>query len=234
MCEEKNMGHDWENKRCCGCTQGPQGVMGPQGPQGASGAAGPMGPQGAVGVQGIQGQQGIQGAPGKDCEGGHHPRPCCKRPHANLYSGVVQTLAPWNSAGDTILYANKNSVSVGDFDLTLAGVTGDVKVLKGGVYEISWILQARITPPVPSPVPSWSVGLFVNGSLVSGSIYSGFTQAPPDDAAHSTGSVILDLKSGDILNVRNTSVSIISLNPIVTGSVFPITIATLNLIGLSD
>jgi len=66
-------------------------------------------------------------------------------------------------------------------------------------------------------------------NLVPGSIYSGFTQAAGDDACHSTGDVIIEVKAGDMIRLRNTSVSLVSLNPNVTGSVFPITIASINI-----
>lgn len=234
MCNEHKMDHDWESKRCCGCTQGPQGVMGPQGAQGPAGAAGPMGPQGAPGIQGIQGSQGLQGPPGKDCEGGHRPGDCCKRAYANLYSGVAQTLTAFGTNGDFVSLGSQNLVSAGDFDLTMAAVNGEVKVLKAGPYKIDWIAQARIAPPIGVPTPSWSLGLFLNGGLVPGSIYSGFTQAPPDGPSHADSSVMVLLAAGDIIRLRNTTTASVSLDPSVTGAVFNTAVATLNLVGLQD
>lgn len=76
-------------------------------------------------------------------------------------------------------------------------------------------------------MPSWSFGLWLNAALVPGSIYSGYTQALGDDAAHTNGEVIIEVKAGDKMRLRNTSVSAVNLNPNVNGSVFPITIATL-------
>lgn len=128
-----------------------------------------------------------------------------------------------------VLFDKKNQVSAPDFDLTMANVDGSLKFLKHGIYHISWQLQARITPPIPQPVPSWSFGLFLNGSVVLGSIYSGYTQSPNDDAAHSTGDVIIEIQANDVLKLRNTSVSSVVLNPNITGSVFPITIASINI-----
>lgn len=138
------------------------------------------------------------------------------------------------AAGGTAVQANAASqailllstVTSLDFDLSLMPSTGEIKFLKHGIYHLAWQLQARITPPVPNPVPSWSFGFWLNGILVPGSIYSGFTQAPGDDACHSTGDIIIEIRAGDVLKLRNTSVSSVNLNPNVTGSVFPITIAT--------
>lgn len=224
MCKE---GHD-EFKRCCGCTEGP---VGPAGSQGIQGIAGQSGPQGIAGVMGAQGPRGLQGPPGKDCTSSPVGDCCCQR-YANLYSSIAQTVGAYNTATDSVLLDKQNAVSVGDFDLSLAASQGVVKFLKHGIYHLQWELQARITTPVPNPVPSWSFGFWLNGALVPGSIYSGFTQAPGDDACHSTGDVIIEVKAGDLLKLRNTSVSSVSLNPNVTGSVFPITIASLTAVCL--
>jgi hypothetical protein len=248
MCKDCQ-GMDWEFKRCCGCQQGPQGVpglqgpqgiqgtdgkdgpMGPQGPAGLSGAQGSQGvrgPQGAQGLIGPQGPQGLQGPPGKDCDVNPHPEcDCCDR-YANVYASIAQVIGSYSSPTDTVKFDQQNAVSPGDFDLSVMNSTGDIKFLKHGIYHLQWQLQARIVPPVPSPVPSWSFGFWLNGVLVPGSIYSGFTQAPGDDACHSTGDIIIEVKANDMLRLRNTSVSAVNLNPAVTGSVFPITIASIN------
>jgi len=222
MCKE-----DHYKKDCCCCIQGPQGVPGLQGEQGLQGVPGP---QGIPGQTGMQGPQGLQGPPGKcnpeDCQGGGSA--ACEM-FANVYASVAQVVGSFGAANDMVLFDKQNAVSVGDFDLTQMNTTGDVKFLKHGIYHMQWQLQARVTPPVPDPVPSWSFGFWRNGVLVPGSIYSGFTQAPGDDACHSTGDVIIEVQANDMLKLRNTSVSSVNLNPNVTGSVFPITIASINI-----
>jgi len=216
MCDE------YHKMRCC--LQGPQGPAGLQGPQGIQGVPGA---QGIPGPSGAQGPQGMQGEPGKDCD-------CSGSsaflPFANLFASVPEVIGPSGSATDKVLFDKQNEVSAGDFDLTQANISGGVQFLKHGIYRISWLLQARIVPPVPEPVPSWSFGLWMNGVLVPGSIYSGYTQAPGDDACHSTGDVIIEVQANDVLKLRNTSVSAVNLNPAVTGSIFPITIASLNIV----
>ena len=164
---------------------------------------------------------------------------------ASVMSSVGSTFLVAAQASKAAVIAGGDSVTVGDaaktavlaaapisspdFDLSQVNVTGDIKFLKHGVYHLAWQLQARITPPVPNPVPSWSFGFWVNGVLVPGSIYSGYTQAPGDDACHSTGDVIIEVKANDLLRLRNTSISSVNLNPLITGSVFPITIASVNI-----
>lgn len=217
-----------ENK-CC-CIQGPQGVpglMGPQGPQGVPGV------QGAMGSQGIQGVQGLQGPAGKDCD----CPDAFQEPYLNVFATAAQIIQPFNvpALADQVIFDAQNSNSGAlDFDLSQMNISGDIKFLKHGIYHLQWQLQARITSPVPNPVPSWSFGFWLNGILVPGSIYSGFTQAPGDDACHSTGDIIIEVKAGDMLRLRNTSVSQVALNPNVTGSVFPITIASINVEGLKS
>lgn len=200
---------------------GPQGV---QGPAGADGLMGPPGQQGPQGLMGLQGLQGLQGIPGKDCMA----QDACES-FANVFASVPLMIGAYSSATDTVLFDQQNAVSVGDFDLSQMAVTGDIKFLSHGIYHIQWQLQARVVPPIPNPVPSWSFGFWLNGMLVPGSIYSGYTQAPGDDAAHSTSDVIIEVKSGDVLRLRNTSVSAVNLNPTITGSVFPITIASISI-----
>jgi hypothetical protein len=220
MCDDMN--------KCC--LQGPQGVPGLQGQQGVQGVPGP---QGIPGQTGSQGPQGIQGIPGKDCDCSGS----ANLPYANVFATIPQTIQAYNLAavGDFVMFDSQNAVSsTSDFDLTNYNTTGTIKFLKHGIYHIAWQLQARIAAPVPNPVPSWSFGFWLNGILVPGSIYSGFTQAPGDDACHSTGDVIIEVMAGDILKLRNTSNSIVLLNPNVTGSVFPITIASINIEGLKS
>lgn len=216
MCKE-------DMHRCC--EQGPQGVPGLQGPQGIQGVSGA---QGIAGQTGAQGPQGMQGPAGQDCD-------CTQTgsslPYASVYASVAQLIQPYNgpAVADQVLFNSINSVSDPlDLDLSQMNVNGDIKFLKHGIYHIAWQLQARIAVLV-QPVPSWSFGFWLNGILVPGSIYSGFTSSPNDDAAHSTGDVIIEVKAGDILRLRNTSVNAVSLNPNITGSVFPITIASINI-----
>jgi hypothetical protein len=222
MCRE-----DYKHDKCC--LQGPQGVPGMQGPQGIQGTPGPQGAQGLMGMQGPQGLQGPKGDPGKDCDcsgSGINSR------YANIFATIPQLIVGYNvpAVGDTVKFDSQNSVSSAlDFDLSQMNVDGSIKFLKHGIYHITWQLQARIATPVPVPVPSWSFGFWLDNVLVPGSIYSGFTQAPGDDACHSTGDVIIEVQTNQVLKLRNTSISNVNLNPNVTGSVFPITIASINI-----
>lgn len=207
------------------CQQGPQGVPGLQGPQGIQGVPGAQGIQGLTGMQGPQGLQGPAGSSsGSTGSAGNSI-------FANVFATVAQTLPAFNPipGTDAILFDSQNAVSASNFDLTSMKTTGDIKFLTAGIYHISWQLQARIAPPISSPVPSWSFGFWLDGILVPGSINSGFTSSPNDDAAHSTGEVIISVNANQMLRLRNTCTSSVVLNPSLNGSVYPITIASVNI-----
>lgn len=218
--------HDHKDN-CCGC-YGPQGIQGVPGLQGAQGVQGVPGVQGIPGQDGAQGVQGIQGIPGKDCDGSGKECECCER-YCNIYGSPPQLLGAFGSATDTVLFQNQNAVSTGDFDLSMISVTGDVKFLKAGVYSIRWGAEAKVEPPIPSPTPSFSFGLWLNGSSVLGSVQSGYTQAPNDDTLPIASAVMITVAAGDLLRLRNASSLPVNMNPNTIGIVFPVTIASLNI-----
>ncbi len=229
--------------------QGPQGLQGvagkdgdtgPMGPAGAEGAIGPQGPKGDKGDQGVQGPagaqgpQGLQGSEGPQGEQGPAGVCECCESFANIFSTLKQTVGALGSPGDSVLFDSKNAVVASDFDLSMMGTNGEIKFLKHAFYRIDWVLQGVVAPPIPVPVPSWSFGLWLNASLVPGSIYSGFTQAPSDDTCHSSSSVMIEVQAGDVLRLRSNSVNVTSLSPSSTGNVSPITIASILIECLQD
>lgn len=208
---------------------GPQGPTGPQGPQGSTGANGQNGATGAQGPQGStgpQGPQGLQGVPGKDCEG-HND--CCCQSYANVFASPPQLLQPFGNPGDAVLFQGQNAVSPGDFDLSMMGVDGSVTFLKSGVYYINWGAEAKVEPPVPSPTPSFSFGLWLNNVLVPGSVLSGYTQAPNDDTLHIDGEVLIPVSAGSVLKLRNASALTVNMNPNTIGILFPVVVASLTI-----
>jgi Collagen triple helix repeat (20 copies) len=197
MCKE-----DMDSKhRCCCCIQGPQGVpglQGPQGPQGVPGVQGAMGPQG---VQGPQGLQGPKGDPGKDCD-----CPEQARVYANLFSEVNQTLDQFGGLLDYVKFEGQNQVSA-DIDVSQANISGEIKIMKKGIYVVSSTAEACLNPPFPSPVPSWGMAIFRNGIRIPGSSYGGFTSSPDDDLEGSTIQVIVQLDVNDLIKVRNIMIN---------------------------
>lgn len=220
MCKE-----DMDHKRCCDQgPQGPQGVPGLQGPQGVQGVPGS---QGIPGQTGSQGPQGLQGPPGKDCE----PQGGCKccESYANVWAQPPQILGANGAANDAVLFQFINAVVPADFDLSMMSTDGSVKFLKSGVYSISYGAEAKVSQPIPVPVPSFSFGLWKSGVLIPGSTISGYTQAPGDDTLQVTGEVIIDVLAGDVIKLRNASSNGVDMTPNTVGIVFPVTVANLNI-----
>lgn len=227
MCKECDENRkDWEYKKCCGCQEGPQGAAGDQGVQGVQGVPGA---QGIPGPSGAQGPRGPQGAPGKDCD----PRPdekcnCCES-YANVWAQPPQILGPNGAANDAVLFQFQNAVVAADFDLSMMAVDGSVKFLKAGVYRINYGAEAKVSQPIPVPVPSYSFGLWKQNVLVPGSTISGYTQAPGDDTLQITGEVMIDIAANDVIKLRNASSNGVDMTPNTVGIVFPVTVATLNI-----
>jgi hypothetical protein len=224
MCKEE--GH---KRDCCCCIQGPQGVpglMGPQGAQGVPGVQGIPGSQGLQGVQGLQGPAGIcsdeqcqgSGAGGKGCES-----------YANVWAQPPQILGPNGASNDTVVFQFQNAVVAADFDLSMMSVDGSIKFLKAGTYSVAYGAEAKVSQPIPLPVPSFSFGLWKNGVLIPGSTISGYTQAPGDDTIQINGQVMVDMAANDIIKLRNASSNGVDMTPNTVGIVFPVTVATLNI-----
>lgn len=223
MCKEEG----YEKNHCC--LQGPQGVpglQGEQGIQGVPGAQGIMGPQGIQGVQGLQGPAGICDCEcdGTDCH--------CFESYANVYANPPQILTAFGGASDAVLFQGQNAITAADFDLTMMSINGSIKFLRSGTYYINWGAEAKVSQPIPVPVPSFSFGLWKNGVIVPGSTLSGYTQAPGDDTIHISGDVTIDVLANDVLKLRNASSNGVDLTPNTTGIIFPVTVASLNIHGL--
>jgi hypothetical protein len=210
----------------CICPPSPQGPMGPQGPIGPQGSpgtiglTGSVGPQGPVGPQGLTGPQGLQGLTGPQ-------GPCCPniggRAVANVYSLLDQDMA----SGQSVLFENMNAVTATAFDVSLAPITGDIIFLTTGTYLISWTVEGQLVPPFPDPVPAWSFTLFVDGSPILGSCFSGFTLFPDELTTVIGGGVIITVNAGQVLSLRNTATLPISILASTPGSFVPETSASI-------
>ena len=204
----------------CACQPGPQGLEGDQGsiglsgPDGQPGQPGPTGPQGA---QGIRGPIGIQG-------------PCCSATSAytSVYSLTNQILSPGASPSLDLV-----SATTASFDLTLAPTTGEMIALKSGVYWVSWEVDGKLTSPIPSPVPAWSFGVFVNGALEPATTSGSFSNTPNTICIHDSGVGIITLSAGDRVKLVNTSTQNFSCIAAIFGSSVPVAAARINLILLT-
>jgi hypothetical protein len=241
--------HDW--KCCCPVCPpgprgpqglqgppGPQGIQGPEGPQGPPGAAGPAGPTGGMGPSGAMGPagpigpigpigpQGLQGPQGIPGIGG-------TLSYFNAFAATSQNLTAAGGLNQQILFDSLNANTPASYNLSSAALNGNIMFLNAGVYQLSWEVQGTVTPPLPAPVPSWGFGLFSNGVLIPGSVYTGFNESPNNNAVCANGTVIISLQAGAVISLRNVSTVPVSITPSVIGLSTLSTAASLNCIQLA-
>jgi hypothetical protein len=98
-----------------------------------------------------------------------------------------------------------------NIDVSMAAINGQVKVNKAGWYDVATGISAALNP-IASPLPVWSLSLFVNGILVPGSTFANMTLSPAQLANEIVADVFVHLNAGDVLTLANTSVSPIQLS----------------------
>ena len=216
---------------------GPQGPAGLQGPIGVDGSVGPVGPSGPVGAQGIPGQNGIQGQPGQPGQNGAQgpmgpqgaqglqglqgvPGDCvmCEggdegNEFAEVYSQVAQDLLPSlapNAAGSIVLFENL-IVASSNIDASLAASQGKIKINLAGWYDVAAGITGALNP-IPSPLPTFTVSMFLNGVLVPGSTFSNVPLSPAQASNEVTADTYIYCNVGDILTLANTSTNHVFLS----------------------
>ena len=180
-------------------TPGATGPTGPQGLQGTPGATGPTGPQGLQGTPGTTGPTGPTGPAGAEGLGlaSYGGRFNTTPQVLALTTGVPTTIElTTNMPINNITYNPANSITINDT----------------GIYEVNY--SANVTSTNSSTI---SLALRINNNPVnSATLTNVFSDG--ENAIYS-GSVILALTSGDILNMALTS------NEAATGSVINATLS---------
>jgi hypothetical protein len=205
----------------CICPSAPQGAAGNQGSAGNQGVVGLQGPVGINGSQGPQGVIGLQGPAG--VEG-----PCCESPLitksvANVFSVLDKALLP----GDPVTFEQINSIEAADYDTSMMAINGEITFFKTAIYSIAWNVEGQLAPPFPTPVPVWSLSLYLDGVPIPGSCFSAFTLFPEELTKSPAGCVMIAVQAGQVLTLRSTStlpINIISSTP---GSLLPKTSASI-------
>ena len=193
--------------KCCDGAMGPQGVPGPQGIQGLQGIPGM---QGAQGIAGPVGPQGVQGIPGDcvNCGGDSSGTP----EFAEVYSSMNQTLSAStgpNLPGQVCLL-EKTIYATANINVSAAAISGQIVINKAGWYDVATGICAALNP-IPSPIPVWTLSLFVNGVLVPGSTFANMTISPEQKSNEIVADVFVHFNVGDVLTLCNTSTNVINV-----------------------
>jgi hypothetical protein len=194
---------------------GPKGEVGPMGQQGLQGQPGQNGLMGPAGAQGLQGPQGIQGIPGNCVE-----CPCdLKMEFCEVFSQISQSLVAspaTNLAGGTILFEN-TIVSTANIDSSQAASLGIFKVNLAGWYDVSSGMTGYLNP-IGSPLPVFTVSMFLNGVIVNGSTFSNLPLSPAQGSNEVTADVFVYCNVGDEISFSNTSTAELFLSAPINGT----------------
>lgn len=163
----------------------------------------------------------------KDCEGGcnihihcgssghhphPHPKPDCLNEYAEVYSNRAQTLAasPGANLPGSVVTLENTIVASPNIDVSMSGVNGQIKFLKAGWYDVATGLCGSLNP-ISSPLPVWTLSLFVNGVYVAGSTFANMTLSPEQKANEIVADTFVHFNAGDVLTLANTSTAVVEL-----------------------
>ncbi|MES2199071.1 MAG: collagen-like protein [Chlamydiota bacterium] len=198
---------------CCESCNCPSGVLGLQGPPGVFGV-GPQGLQGVPGPRGLQGVQGERGPAG----------PCCPYDEifTNLYSIRTQSLSP----GAVALFEKVNA-EMDEVDMDEVSFEGRIVFSLDGWYEIYYDCNGVLDDSKLFSLKTWSLSLFINGDLVSGSSKAAFSKSPTSILDRVSCRVIVYIERGDSLQLVNTSASRIVLGGLSYEAISPVVSSSL-------
>jgi len=154
---------------------------------------------------------------------GHHHHCKCPAAYLNMYSLLAQPLA---SAAAALFEAV--GVDSGDFDVSQANISGEVKIMKKGVYVINWGANAALQT-LAFPVPAWGFALYLNGAAVPGSGAGACSITPDEVVTHTSGLTLLELQVGDLLKLVNISNQAVATISAPVGLIQPIASVAMNI-----
>ncbi len=140
------------------------------------------------------------------CGDDHNPKKCCDVEFAEVYSHAPQTLSPspsFSQPGQVVLLENTIYSSSG-IDVSNVSTTGIMQVNVAGWYDVTLGVTGSLNP-IPNPLPCWTVSLFKNGVLVSGSTFANLPLSPTQEANECVSDVFVHCDAGDMLSINNTS-----------------------------
>jgi len=216
-----------------------KGEQGPAGIQGPRGEAGRDGKDGLDGLQGPQGIQGVQGIPGScvNCEGNGEPHSCdCPEPEfAEVFSKTNQDLAasPGSLLPGQVVILENTIFATSGIDVSQASVNGQIVINKAGWYDVATGICGSLNP-IASPLPCWTLSLFVNGVYVPGSTFANQTISPEQKANEIVADVFVHFNKGDVLTLANTSNAVVNMSAPTLGTNAPASSAYMKIIMLKS
>jgi len=245
-----------ENDCDCKCCPGPTGPQGPQGVPGIGiqGAVGPQGipgrdgrdgidgkdgkdgidgergPRGEKGETGQTGQQGIQGLKGDcvecpcECEGSEPE-------FAEVYSKINQNLtaSPGALMAGQVVKLESTLFATANIDISNAAINGKIVINKAGWYDVYTGICGYLNP-LESPLKCWTLSLFKNGVYVPGSTFANVTISPEQKSNQIVADVFVHFDKGDVLELANTSDSIVFMAAPTLGTTAPANSAYLKIV----
>jgi len=175
--------------------QGLQGIQGVTGPTGATGSTGPTGPQGLQGLQGIQGVPGPTGATGSTGPTGPAGE---SNPGLDAYGGKFNdsTQAMSLTAGNPVQIQIPSDMPINNVQYT---PTNSITINEAGDYEINYSVNITSTNSATIALAVRNNSTEINSTTLLNILNDG------ENAIYS-GSVIVTLAVGDIIDMATTSV----------------------------
>lgn len=141
---------------------------------------------------------------------------------AEVYSTQPQDLAASPGLlmpGQVVLLEN-TIFATPNIDVSQAAVNGKITVNKAGWYDIATGICGALNP-ISSPLPCWTLSLFLNGVYVPGSTFANQTISPEQKANEIVADVFLHLNKGDIIELANSSNALVNVSAPTLGTNAP-------------
>jgi hypothetical protein len=116
-----------------------------------------------------------------------------------------------------IMLLEKPIFATSNIDVSQAGVSGKITVNLAGWYDISSGICGFLSV-LPTPLPVWTLSLFLNGVLIPGSTFSNQTISPEQQSNEVVADVFVHCNKGDVLQLANTSTNVLNVNAPILGS----------------
>ncbi len=138
---------------------------------------------------------------------------CGEPEFAEVYSNQNQVLSasPGLNLPGGVMILEQTIFSTLNIDVSQASVNGKITINKAGWYDVATGICGALNP-IPSPIPVWTLSLFLNGSLVLGSTFANQTISPEQKSNEIVADVFVHFNKGDVLELCNTSSNILNVS----------------------